>query len=70
MRKLILLLVVVLAPLSISYADNDIGCGVGTILWEGQSGVFAKAWPQRPTVYWATKPSGYPQGLWNASRAA
>ena len=43
MRKLMLLVLTALAPLSTSFADNDIGCGVGTILWEGQSGVFAKS---------------------------
>ena len=42
MKKLLLTLVLAIAPLSPSLADNDIGCGFGTILWEGQSGVFAK----------------------------
>lgn len=42
LRKTFLAAVLVLAPISVSLADNDIGCGVGTILWEGQSGVPAK----------------------------
>ncbi|MGB0954468.1 MAG: DUF3015 family protein [Panacagrimonas sp.] len=29
-------------PVSQIMADDDVGCGAGTILWEGQSGVVAK----------------------------
>lgn len=41
-RKTLIAAAVVMAPMGVSMADNDIGCGVGTILWEGQSGVPAK----------------------------
>ena len=29
-------------PVSAVMADNDVGCGLGTQIWEGQSGLFAK----------------------------
>ncbi len=42
MRALILALVLVFTPLSAALADNDVGCGVGTMIWEGNSGLMYK----------------------------
>lgn len=40
-KKLIAVaLLAAMAPLSVSYADNDAGCGAGTILWKGKRGIF------------------------------
>lgn len=41
-RRFFIAMVIGAAPAGMALADNDIGCGVGTILWEGQRGVFAK----------------------------
>jgi ABC-type uncharacterized transport system YnjBCD ATPase subunit len=38
-RALILALVLIIAPLSMAKADNDVGCGVGTEIWKGKTGV-------------------------------
>jgi len=42
MRALILVLVLVFTPLSAALADNDVGCGVGTEVWKGNSGLAYK----------------------------
>ena len=42
MRALILALVLVFTPLSAALADNDVGCGVGTQIWKGNSGLMYK----------------------------
>jgi len=42
MRALILALVLVFTPVSAALADNDVGCGVGTMIWEGNSGLMYK----------------------------
>jgi hypothetical protein len=44
MRKIILTAaaVTLAAPMGAALADNDVGCGVGTQLWEGNSGVAPK----------------------------
>jgi len=34
-----LAVVLVMAPLSAATADNDVGCGVGTEIWKGKSGL-------------------------------
>ena len=39
MRALILALALIFTPMSAALADNDVGCGVGTMIWEGNSGV-------------------------------
>ena len=39
MRALILTALLMLTPMSAAKADNDVGCGVGTMIWEGNSGV-------------------------------
>ena len=40
-KKLIAVaLLAAMAPLSVAYADNDAGCGAGTILWKGKRGIF------------------------------
>jgi len=39
MRALILALVLVFTPLSAALADNDVGCGVGTEIWKGNTGL-------------------------------
>lgn len=30
------------APMGVALADNDIGCGLGTMIWEGQAGLVPK----------------------------
>lgn len=42
LRQVLIALALVSAPIGAALADNDIGCGAGTILWEGQQGVPAK----------------------------
>lgn len=42
MKSLILVLLLVIAPAGFAMADNDIGCGVGTMIWEGQTGLAPK----------------------------
>ncbi|MEK6805171.1 MAG: DUF3015 family protein [Pseudomonadota bacterium] len=41
-KKLIAVVALSLAPMGASYADNDVGCGWGTQIWQGNSGVFFK----------------------------
>lgn len=38
-RTIILAALLILAPMSAAKADQDIGCGVGTQIWEGESGL-------------------------------
>ena len=38
-RILILTLVLGFTPIAPAVADNDVGCGVGTAIWEGNSGL-------------------------------
>jgi len=38
-RILILAVALGLAPITPAMADNDVGCGVGTAIWEGNSGL-------------------------------
>lgn len=42
LRKMLIVASVTAMPFATAVADNDVGCGVGTILWEGQQGVPAK----------------------------
>ncbi len=43
MRKLLAIVTIgVVSAAGVALADTDIGCGAGTILWEGQSGVAPK----------------------------
>lgn len=42
MRALILALVLVFTPVSAALADNDVGCGVGTEIWKGNTGLMYK----------------------------
>lgn len=39
MRILILALALTFAPMTAALADDDVGCGVGTQIWEGNSGL-------------------------------
>lgn len=41
-RNSLIALAVVMAPVGVAMADNDVGCGVGTTLWAGKTGVPAK----------------------------
>ncbi|MBY8964339.1 DUF3015 domain-containing protein [Algiphilus sp. NNCM1] len=41
-KKTIAAAALVAMPVGAALADKDIGCGVGTIIWEGQSGVAPK----------------------------
>ncbi len=38
-RALVLTALLIAMPMSAAKADNDVGCGVGTMIWEGNSGV-------------------------------
>lgn len=42
LRKSLIAVALAAAPIGTALADNDVGCGAGTILWEGQDGVPAK----------------------------
>jgi len=42
MKKLIAIAVLSVAPFASALADQDVGCGAGSILFEGQSGVAPK----------------------------
>jgi hypothetical protein len=42
LKKATMLALLALAPLGAAFADNDVGCGAGTKIWEGQSGVIPK----------------------------
>ena len=41
-KALILATLLIAAPLSAAKADNDVGCGLGTELWKGESGLHFK----------------------------
>ena len=38
-RAFILTAVLILAPMSAAKADNDVGCGLGTEIWKGKTGL-------------------------------
>jgi hypothetical protein len=38
---LVLTALLIMMPMSAAKADNDVGCGVGTMIWQGNSGVLA-----------------------------
>ena len=38
-KALVLAIVIVTAPMTAAHADNDVGCGVGTMVMEGRSGL-------------------------------
>jgi len=42
MKKLLLVVCLVLAPVGAAFADPDIGCGPGTSIWQGSKGVMPK----------------------------
>lgn len=42
LRNCLLATIMVFAPMGAALADNDIGCGVGTVLWEGHAGIAPK----------------------------
>ena len=42
LRKTIAAVALASAPFTSVLADDDIGCGAGTIIWEGQSGLVPK----------------------------
>jgi hypothetical protein len=42
MRALILALFLIFTPMSAAMADNDVGCGVGTMIWDGNEGLLYK----------------------------
>jgi len=42
LKKSIAIAALTALPLSAALADDDIGCGLGTQIWEGQEGLFAK----------------------------
>jgi hypothetical protein len=42
MQRLILIAILILAPAGAALADPDIGCGPGTQVWEGNTGVAPK----------------------------
>src|SRR3972149_1824614 len=42
MKSLALALVLAMAPVGVALADNDVGCGVGTQIFEGQKGLGPK----------------------------
>lgn len=41
-KKTAIAVLMVLAPASVALADKDVGCGIGTQIWAGQSGVIPK----------------------------
>ena len=41
-RMILFTLLVALAPAGMALADNDVGCGVGTQIWEGEKGLASK----------------------------
>lgn len=42
MKSILLAFVLIVAPAGMALADNDVGCGVGTEVWKGQSGLGPK----------------------------
>ena len=42
MLKKLMLAAVLAAGSSVAMADNDVGCGVGSQVWQGQSGIIPK----------------------------
>jgi len=38
-KAVFLAVVLIMAPMSAAKADNDVGCGVGTLIWEGKTGL-------------------------------
>lgn len=42
LKKTALIAVLALAPMANAFADGDVGCGLGTQIWTGKSGVVAK----------------------------
>lgn len=42
MKRTIAIAALASLPMSVVMADDDIGCGLGTQIWEGQSGLIAK----------------------------
>ena len=42
MKSIILSVFLILTPVGVALADNDVGCGVGTQIFEGQSGLVPK----------------------------
>ncbi len=41
-KKTAIAVLMVLAPAGVALADKDVGCGIGTQIWAGQSGVIPK----------------------------
>ncbi|MAG33382.1 MAG: hypothetical protein CL908_21105 [Deltaproteobacteria bacterium] len=42
MKATILVAALILVPVTAAQADNDVGCGVGTMIWEGNTGLAYK----------------------------
>lgn len=42
LKKIIAAALICMFPVAFAFADNDVGCGAGTQIWEGQSGLAPK----------------------------
>lgn len=42
LRKVVAAALICMVPIGYALADNDVGCGAGTQIWEGQSGLAPK----------------------------
>lgn len=58
MLKKIMLAAVLVTGSGMAMADNDVGCGIGSQVWEGQSGIIPNFWQEQPTFFSLTNGSG------------
>lgn len=42
LKKTVMAALMMLMPMSVALADKDVGCGIGTQIWAGQSGIIPK----------------------------
>lgn len=67
-KKIAIVALMLLLPAGYALADNDVGCGAGTLLWEGQSGMAPKVLAATTNQSFGNQTFGITSGTLGCSR--
>lgn len=68
LKKLMIVALMLLLPAGYALADNDVGCGAGTQIWEGQSGTAPKLLAATTNQSFGSQTFGISSGTLGCSR--
>lgn len=68
LKKLTIVALMVLLPAGYALADNDVGCGAGTQIWQGQSGMGPKLLAATTNQIFGNQTFGISSGTLGCSR--